>query len=94
VALTYRAVMLTKKGGPEALQVVGLPIEPPGPGEVMVRVQGTGVGSTDLMMLAGTKGRLTDGSADCIENTQCAPSARVAHQECGWKGDDSSSSAR
>ncbi len=53
MALTYRAVMLTKKGGPEALQVVELPLEPPGPGEVMVRVQATGVGSTDLMMLAG-----------------------------------------
>jgi NADPH:quinone reductase len=53
VALTYRAVMLTKKGGPEALEVVELPVEPPGPGEVMVRVQAAGVGSTDLMMLGG-----------------------------------------
>jgi len=35
------------------------------------------------------QGALTDGSADCIENTQCAPSACVAHQECRWKGDDS-----
>jgi NADPH:quinone reductase-like Zn-dependent oxidoreductase len=45
--------MLTKKGGPEALEVIELPVEPPGPGEVMVRVQAAGVGSTDLMMLAG-----------------------------------------
>ena len=45
--------MLTKKGGPEALQVVEMSVEPPGPGEVMVRVHATGVGSTDLTMLAG-----------------------------------------
>lgn len=53
MATTYRAVMLTKKGGPEALQIVDLPIEPPGPGQLRVRVRATGVGSTDLMMLAG-----------------------------------------
>jgi len=39
------------------------------------------------------EGALTDGSADCGENTQCAPSACVAHTECGWKGDDSLGSA-
>jgi NADPH:quinone reductase len=53
MAATYRAVMLTKKGGPEALQVVDLPIEPPGPGQLRVRVRAAGVGSTDLMILAG-----------------------------------------
>jgi len=50
---TYRAVMLTKKGGPEALQIVELPIEPPGPGQLRVVVRAAGVGSTDLIMLAG-----------------------------------------
>jgi NADPH:quinone reductase len=50
MAATYRAVML-KKGGPEALQMVELPIEPPGPGQLRVRVCAAGVGSTDLMML-------------------------------------------
>ena len=40
------------------------------------------------------EGALTDGSADCIENTQCAPSAQVAHTACEWKGDDSLGSAR
>jgi NADPH2:quinone reductase len=53
MATTYRAVMLTKKGGPEALQVVELPIEAPGPGQLCVRVRAAGVGSTDLMILAG-----------------------------------------
>ena len=50
---TYRAVMVTKKGGPEVLQVVDLPIEHPGPGQVLVRVRAAGVGSTDLLMSAG-----------------------------------------
>src|SRR5271154_689529 len=53
VAGTYRAVMLTKKGGPEVLQVVELPIEPPGPGQLRVRVRAAGVGSTDFAVLAG-----------------------------------------
>ena len=53
MAATYRAVMLTKKGGPEVLQVVELPIAQPGPGQLRVRVRAAGVGSTDLIMLAG-----------------------------------------
>jgi NADPH2:quinone reductase len=53
MAATYRAVMLTKAGGPEALQIIELPIESPGPGELRVRVRAAGVGSTDLVMLAG-----------------------------------------
>jgi NADPH:quinone reductase-like Zn-dependent oxidoreductase len=53
MAATYRAVMLTKKGGPEVLQIVELPIEPPRPGQLRVRVRAAGVGSTDLIMLAG-----------------------------------------
>jgi NADPH2:quinone reductase len=53
MANTYRAVMITKKGGPEVLQVVELPIEHPGPGQILVRVRAAGVGSTDLLMLSG-----------------------------------------
>lgn len=53
MAATFRAVMLTKKGGPEVLQVVELPIEAPGPGQLRVRVQAAGVGATDLLMLEG-----------------------------------------
>jgi len=50
---TYRAVMLTKAGGPEVLQCVELPIEQPGSGQLRVRVRAAGVGATDLIMLAG-----------------------------------------
>src|SRR5580698_7630881 len=49
MAATYRAVMLTKPGGPEGLQVVELP----GPGQLRVRVNAAGIGSTDLVILAG-----------------------------------------
>jgi NADPH:quinone reductase-like Zn-dependent oxidoreductase len=52
-AATYRAVMLTRVGGPEVLQCVVLPIEPPGPGQLRVRIHAAGVGSTDLTMLTG-----------------------------------------
>jgi len=45
--------MLTKKGGPEVLQILELPVETPGPGQLRVRVRAAGVGSTDLIMLAG-----------------------------------------
>jgi NADPH:quinone reductase-like Zn-dependent oxidoreductase len=50
----YRAVMLTKKGGPDVLQVVELPIQEPGPGQLRVRVRAAGVGATDLIMLGGS----------------------------------------
>src|ERR1017187_3253851 len=53
MAASYRAVMLTKKGGLEALQIVELPTEAPGPGQLRVRVRAAGVVSTDLIMLAG-----------------------------------------
>jgi NADPH:quinone reductase-like Zn-dependent oxidoreductase len=45
-----RAVMLTRKGGPEALELVEVPLPAPGPGEVRVRVEASGVGWTDIMM--------------------------------------------
>ena len=45
--------MLTAKGGTEVLKVVELPVEAPGPGQLLVRVCATGVGSTDLTMLTG-----------------------------------------
>ena len=53
MAATYRAVMLTKKGGPEVLQLVELPAVEPGPGRLRVRVRAAGVGATDLVMLTG-----------------------------------------
>jgi NADPH:quinone reductase len=54
MAPTYRAVMLTKKGGLDALQIVDLPVQPPGPKQLRIRVRAAGVGATDLLMLGGT----------------------------------------
>ena len=51
---TYRAMMITRPGGPEVLQPVDLPVTEPGPGELRVRVRACGVGATDLTMLTGT----------------------------------------
>ncbi len=49
-----QAVMLTKKGGPEVLEVVEQPLPEPGPGELRVKVRATGVGSTDVTMRRGS----------------------------------------
>jgi NADPH:quinone reductase-like Zn-dependent oxidoreductase len=49
-----QAVMLTKKGGPEVLETVELPLPEPGPGEVRVKVRATGVGATDITMRRGS----------------------------------------
>lgn len=48
-----QAVMLTKKGGPEVLEKVDLPLPEPGPGEVRVKIRATGVGATDITMRRG-----------------------------------------
>ena len=50
---SYRAVMLTRPGGPEVLEVVELPVIDPGPGEARVRVVATGAGGTDVTMRRG-----------------------------------------
>ena len=54
MAATYRAIMLTKRGADsEVLEVVELPVAPPGPGQLRVRMRAAGVGASDSMMLAG-----------------------------------------
>ncbi len=50
---TYRAVVLTRQGGPEVLEIQQFPIEEPGPKQLRVRIRAAGVGATDLAMLAG-----------------------------------------
>jgi NADPH2:quinone reductase len=50
---TYRAVMLTRRGGPEVLEEVRLPLVEPGPGEVRIAVRATGAGATDATMRRG-----------------------------------------
>jgi len=54
MSATYRASVITRRGGPEVLQVQTLPVPEPGAGEVRVRVRATGVGSTDVLMRRGS----------------------------------------
>ena len=51
---TYRAMMITKPGGPEVLRPVDLPVTEPSLGELRVRVRACGIGATDFAMLAGS----------------------------------------
>jgi len=50
IATKYRAVMLIRK---DVLEVIDVPVEEPGPGQLRVRVRATGVGATDLTVVAG-----------------------------------------
>lgn len=50
----YRAVRLEGRGGVDQLVPIELPIEPPGAGQVRVRIEASGVGATDLAMRSGT----------------------------------------
>lgn len=50
---TFKAVMLTKKGGPEVLQVVDQELVEPKAGEVRIHVRATGAGGTDVTMRRG-----------------------------------------
>jgi NADPH:quinone reductase len=50
---TYRAVLLTGRGGPEVLRSVNLPLREPGAGEVRLSVRATGAGGTDVTMRRG-----------------------------------------
>ena len=51
--MNYQSVVITRKGGPEVLQVAENPLREPGPNEVRVRVLCTGVGFTDVVMRYG-----------------------------------------
>jgi NADPH2:quinone reductase len=50
---TYRAIELLGKGGLDRLHEVELPLVPPKPGELRIRVRAAGVGSTDTTMRTG-----------------------------------------
>lgn len=51
---TYRAVQLLGKGGLDRLREVELPLEPPKPGEIRIRVRASGVGFTDITKRTGS----------------------------------------
>ena len=51
--MKYKSVIVTKKGGPEALQVVENELRPPAAGEARIRVLATAIGGTDLAYRSG-----------------------------------------
>jgi NADPH:quinone reductase-like Zn-dependent oxidoreductase len=50
---TYKAVMLTGKGGLDKLEAVELPLVAPKAGELRVKIHATGAGFTDITMRTG-----------------------------------------
>jgi NADPH2:quinone reductase len=57
---TARAVVYTRHGGPEVLEVAEVPLLEPGPGEVRVRVHRSGVNPTDWKARQGDGGGPVD----------------------------------
>ena len=51
--MNIRKIVVERRGGPEQLQLVEAEIGPPGPGEVQVRVDVTGVAYADTLMREG-----------------------------------------
>ena len=54
------AVLITRAGGPEVLEVREAPVVAPGPGEVLVRVRAAGVNPVDAKIRKGTRGEITE----------------------------------
>ena len=51
--MKQKQVLITKKGGPEVLEIVEREAPEPGPGEARVKVLATGVAFADVMMRYG-----------------------------------------
>jgi NADPH:quinone reductase len=49
-----RAIVCTRLGGPELLELQELPSPEPGPGEVLIRVEAAGVNFPDTLIIQGT----------------------------------------
>ncbi len=48
-----KAIQIHATGGPEVLQLVDLPIPEPGPGQVLIRVEATGVNFIEIYFRKG-----------------------------------------
>jgi NADPH2:quinone reductase len=51
--VTMRAIQVSKTGGPEVLELVDLPVPKPGAGQVLVKVEATGVNFIDTYFREG-----------------------------------------
>lgn len=50
---TFRTAVVRTPGGPDAIEIIDLPVVEPGPGQVRVRVAGAAVNPVDLGLAAG-----------------------------------------
>jgi NADPH2:quinone reductase len=50
---SMKAIQITETGGPEVLKLVDLPIPQPGPGQVLIRVEATGVNFIEIYFRKG-----------------------------------------
>lgn len=48
--MKYKSIIVTRKGGPEVLQVIEKDLHSPKIGEVLIKIQAAGVGRTDIAM--------------------------------------------
>ena len=49
-----KAIQIHQTGGPEVLQLAELPIPEPGPGQVLIRIEATGVNFIEIYFRKGT----------------------------------------
>lgn len=77
---TMSGVLLTRHGGPEALEYrTDLPVPVPGPGEVLVRVAAAGINNTDINTRIGWYSRQVQGATDATDGTDISAG--------GWAGE-------
>jgi NADPH:quinone reductase-like Zn-dependent oxidoreductase len=57
---TAKAVLTTRAGGPEVLELRDVPVTPPGAGEVLVKIAAAGVNPVDAKIRKGTRGEITE----------------------------------
>ena len=53
MSTTFRTAVVRTPGGPDAIEIVDVPVVEPGPGEVRIRVAGAAVNPVDLAVAAG-----------------------------------------
>ncbi|MGH8989596.1 MAG: NADP-dependent oxidoreductase [Acidimicrobiales bacterium] len=84
-----RAVGISRFGGPEVLEVVELPLEEPGEGEVRVRVAAAAVNPTDTVLRAGFRGEMYEGVArPLVPGMELAGVVDAVGSGAGWRVGD------
>ena len=85
-----KAILITRAGGPDVLELSERPVADPGPGEVVVRVRAVGVNPVDVKIRKGTRGEITspirlgtDASGEVVGAGERAD-FKVGDEVVGW----------